>query len=140
MQELCQWANIGPMSDYARTSIIVEYSENSDFSESLRKAYVNSPSAPVMVAVQRVKALSASNVTVELGTNTTIVAVVVYNRSSTVANYCKATVKSTDTASNTQRIPGSDFIKLVDVDPASDLVLRMATVDDYADVYVIATA
>lgn len=109
------------MSDYAKASLTVTYSENSDYSDYEFRtnwdAYTLSPDEGEVRSIEA----DTGGTTLELGTYASITLLAVKNTSST--NYVDAAWTDAASNTNTQRIPAGGLLVVSSVLPSADLGL-----------------
>lgn len=120
------------MTDYAKVTVSVLYSPNSDYSSPILTESLTATYTPSEYLKLRVSAPTAG-VTVDLVTFTTPTVVVIYNKDAT--NYVSVAYNSTADA-HTVRVAAGEATVLSDVLSANDLVLTANTAAVVCDVIV----
>ena len=114
------------MSDYARLSLSLEVSENSDYSAPYLKPSIPSFASTHDEVEWRLVEATTTGATVELGMYTTIHYLIVVNDDSAIdvcAVFTNVGGHVTTAAATAHDIGAGKFIVLTDVSPSADLVL-----------------
>jgi hypothetical protein len=125
------------MADYCRVKVTAQFAESSDYSDAVTREYTYTPTTAVKVAGPQFVVAAAGGKTVELGGLSSVLFLVVKNKSTTLTT--KATWRSAATGASdiAQNIPPGGAIVLTDVAVATDLVLTEATSAAECEVFVV---